>query len=178
MEIEVVRSARRSKTVQARMVEGKLRIAIPAHLSAAEESHWVDTMTTRFERRRLTKEVDLAARARQLAALHDLPLPRSIEWSDRQATRWGSCSVESGRIRISRRLAGVPTWVIDYVVVHELAHLAEPSHSPRFWGLVARYPMAERARGYLMARVDLESAGGLHGLGENGADFAPPAADA
>jgi predicted metal-dependent hydrolase len=41
--------------------------------------------------------------------------------------------------------------VLEYVVMHELAHLLEANHGPRFWQLVARYPRTERARGYLMA---------------------------
>ena len=163
MEIEIVRSARRTKTVQATMVDGRLRIAVPARLSPTEEAHWVESMTKRFERRLLTREIDLPGRARLLAERHGLPMPESIVWSDRQETRWGSCSVETGRIRLSRRLAGFPGWVVDYVVVHELAHLVEASHSDRFWELVARYPLAERARGYLIGRSHAEGRGGEGG---------------
>ncbi|MGI8913207.1 MAG: M48 metallopeptidase family protein, partial [Chloroflexota bacterium] len=54
-------------------------------------------------------------------------------------------------IRLSDRLAQVPDWVRDYVIVHELAHLLRADHSPAFWRLVQRYKLAERARGYLMA---------------------------
>jgi predicted metal-dependent hydrolase len=67
-------------------------------------------------------------------------------------TRWGSCTPATGTIRISDRLARMPGWVLDYVLVHELAHLAVPGHSPAFWRLVHRYPKAERAMGYLIAK--------------------------
>ena len=53
----------------------------------------------------------------------------------------------------------MPAWVRDYVVMHELAHLLVAGHGPRFWELVNRYPLTERARGYLMA-VGLEEADG------------------
>jgi len=157
MQIEVVRSARRRKTVQARLVDGVLRIAIPDNLSRDEESHWVETMQERFTRMRCTDAIDLAARARRLAAKHDLPRPTAIVWSDRLNTLWGSCSIETRRIRIASHLAGYPSWVLDYVIVHELAHLLEAGHSTTFWKLVNRYPMAERARGYLIAQGDAEN---------------------
>jgi predicted metal-dependent hydrolase len=68
-----------------------------------------------------------------------------------QDARWGSCTTNQGTIRLSDRLADAPAWVRDYVIIHELAHLIRPDHSPAFWRLVRRYKLTERARGYLMA---------------------------
>jgi hypothetical protein len=154
MQIEVVRSPRRRKTVQASLVDGVLRIAIPAHLSKSEEDRWVRVMQSRFADRLAATEFDLAGRAGSLAARYGLPAPVHIGWSARQRTLWGSCTVGAGTVRISRRMAPFPRWVLDYVIVHELAHLVEPNHGPRFWEMVGRYEMTERARGYLIAKSD------------------------
>jgi hypothetical protein len=152
MDVEVVRSTRRRRTVEARQVDGRLRISIPATMTSAEEARWVQLMTRRFERRAKAAPVDLAERARMLAGQCRLPLPASIRWVDPQRARWGSCTVGTQAIRISTALAGFPRWVLDYVIVHELAHLVEANHSPAFWTLVARYPLTERARGFLIAK--------------------------
>jgi predicted metal-dependent hydrolase len=72
-----------------------------------------------------------------------------VRWVTNQNGRWGSCTPVDRTIRISHRVQEMPDWVIDYVLVHELAHLVVPSHSAEFWDLVARYPKTERARGYL-----------------------------
>ena len=148
----MVRSARRRKTVQAREVGGVLRVSIPAGMTAADEERWVAEMVRRMERRAASDGIDLAARAEALGARYGLPQPATIRWVDNQEWRWGSCTPSDGTIRISSRLVGEPAWVLDYVIVHELAHLSAPRHDRRFWALVGRYPRTERARGFLMAR--------------------------
>lgn len=152
MKVEVVRSARRRKTVQARQVGGVLRISIPASMTAADEQRWVAEMVRRMERQTAARRIDLAARAEALAARYGLRRPDHIRWVDNQEWRWGSCTPSDRTIRISSRLVGEPGWVLDYVIIHELAHLSVARHDARFWGLVGRYPRAERARGFLMAR--------------------------
>jgi predicted metal-dependent hydrolase len=152
VKVEVVRSARRRKTVQARQVGGVLRVSIPASMTAADEERWVAEMVRRMERRAATDGVDLAARAAALAGRYDLPRPAAIRWVDNQEWRWGSCTPSDGTVRVSSRLVGEPSWVLDYVIVHELAHLRVPHHNDRFWALVRRYPRAERAYGFLLAR--------------------------
>ncbi len=93
-----------------------------------------------------------AARRIQLAiAPHAEALgvrPRAVRLKDTQ-TRWGSCAPD-GTIAFSWRLVMAPDWVLDYVVAHELAHLRELNHSPRFWALVeARTPHRDAATAWL-----------------------------
>jgi predicted metal-dependent hydrolase len=152
MKVEVVRSPRRRKTVQAREVNGVLRVSIPATMTKHDEERWVAEMVRRMQRRTATDSVDLTRRADFLAARYALQSPDSIRWVDNQEWRWGSCSPADGSVRISSRLAKEPPWVLDYVIVHELAHLDVPRHGRAFWAVVSRYPMTERARGFLIAR--------------------------
>jgi len=133
-------------------------VLIPARFSKAEERRWVAEMLERLrardhrcERGPRRSDSALLARARQLSAtvLDGRPHPTSVRWVSNMSTRWGSCTTTDGSIRVSARLREMPTWVLDYVLVHELAHLLVPGHGPDFWALVAGYPRAERARGYL-----------------------------
>ena len=159
LSVTVIRSAKRRKTVQARLVDGRLVMRIPARMSATEEQHWVEEMKRRFTAKRSSGRVDLTARAATLAARHRLPRATSVRWVSNQHQRWGSCTVATGDIRLSERLADFPTWVLDYVIVHELAHLVVADHGPRFQALVDRYPRAERARGFLIAKSGDDGSG-------------------
>jgi predicted metal-dependent hydrolase len=155
--VEVRRSARRRRTVTAYREMGRTVVLIPAAFSPAEERRWVAQMVaklqTREERRRryLGGDDELMSRARSLSAAHldGLAEPASVRWVDNQHRRWGSCTPADRSIRLSSRLRAMPEYVVDYVLVHELVHLLEPGHDDRFWALVARYPRAERARGFL-----------------------------
>ena len=150
--VEVIRSTRRTKTAQARLVGSTVEIRIPARCSSEEERELVDHFTTKFERSRSTDSIDLAVRARRLAERYRLPMPESIRWVSNQRYRWGSCTPSQSTIRLSDQLAEFPSWVIDYVIVHELAHLVESGHDAAFWSLVEAYPLTERARGFLIAK--------------------------
>ncbi|HEX4862486.1 MAG TPA: M48 family metallopeptidase [Acidimicrobiales bacterium] len=152
MKVEVIRSPRRRKTIQARQVNGVLRVSIPASMTTAEEEKWVAEMLRRMERKEATRQIDLESRAQVLCERYGFPIPDTIRWVDNQEWRWGSCTPIDRAIRISSRLVGEPAWVLDYVIVHELAHLQVHGHGATFWKLVNRYPLTERARGFLIAR--------------------------
>jgi len=150
--VEVIRSPRRRKTVQARRVNGVVRVTIPATMTRAEEERWVAEMVRRLQRSTAACGVDLEERATALAERYELPRPTSIRWVDNQEHQWGSCTPGDGTIRISSRMATFPRWVLDYVIVHELAHLVRTPHDAEFHALVDRYPLAERAHGFLIAK--------------------------
>ncbi|MFJ9454953.1 M48 family metallopeptidase [Kitasatospora sp. NPDC101447] len=152
--VEVRRSARRSRTVSAYREGDRTVVLIPARMSHAEEQRWVAQMLEKLaaqESRRIPGDEALMTRARDLSAayLGDRAHPTQVRWVTNQNSRWGSCTPSEGTIRLSHRLQGMPEYVLDYVLLHELAHLLVPDHGPAFWALLEAYPRTERARGYL-----------------------------
>ena len=155
MEIELVRGTPRRKHVEAVLIGDRLRVSFPRWMSIDEAQVTAQELAERMRRRTESSAIDVAARARRLARDYHLPRPRSVRWVDNMRQRWGSCTPEDGAVRVSSRLAAYPSWVLDYVLVHELAHLVVPSHGPAHDAIVDRFPQAERARGFLIA-VDLD----------------------
>ncbi|MFN2464967.1 MAG: M48 family metallopeptidase [Candidatus Dormibacteria bacterium] len=151
----VIRSRRRRRTISARRRGGVIEVTVPAGMSLTEEALWVERMRKRIMRAETgPSDADLARRAEALSRRYfggELK-PTSVRWSEQQQSRWGSCTVDTGAIRLSARMQGFPAFVVDYVLVHELAHLRYRSHGERFWALVNRYALTERARGYLLAK--------------------------
>ena len=154
--VEVRRSARRRKTVSAFWEGSTAVVAIPARFSRAEEQHWVERMVARLQqdtarRRRPATDDALMVRARELSRLHlgGRAVPASIRWVTNQRRRWGSCTPSQRTIRLSHELQGMPEWVVDYVIVHELAHLLVSGHGPAFWQLVEAYPRLAEAKAFL-----------------------------
>jgi predicted metal-dependent hydrolase len=153
--VRVIATRRRRRTVTARLRSGVRELLVPSWMSAADRDRWAEAMRLRLEkrmRRSLPTDERLERRAHELNRRH---FGGRLTWSSigfaEMATRWGSCSFAEGAIRVATRAAKLPEWVLDYLVVHELAHLEHSDHGPAFHELENRYPLTERAKGYLMA---------------------------
>ena len=151
--IEVRVSKRRKKTAGAHWEGDRIVVVVPVHLRGAERDQMVESLARRLARHRPhlhASDGQLEQRAAALGRRYlDGVTPSSIRWSTTQKKRWGSCTLETGEIRISERLRVAPDWVLDAVIVHELAHLIEPNHSPRFSELERRYPRRSDADAFL-----------------------------
>jgi predicted metal-dependent hydrolase len=147
--VRVVRSRKRKRTVSARLIDGEIELSVPSWMSDREASEFAERMQARFARKNTQTSLDLADRAAKLAKRHDLPTPASIRWVSNQKTRWGSCSFADASIRLSDRMVGMPEWVVDAVIVHELAHLVHPDHGAAFKALETRFPRQDEASAFL-----------------------------
>lgn len=180
--VEVRRSARRTRTVAAFWEDGTAVVAIPARFTSAQEAEWVDRMLAKLHRqgerrsasgrKRPASGAALAAHAAQLSAryLGGRAVPASVRWVSNQNSRWGSATPAEGTIRLSDKLKPMPQWVIDYVLLHELAHLLVAGHNAAFWKLLEAYPETQRAKAFLEGVAFATSRGLPPGGGQAGTD--------
>ena len=153
--VEVRRSKKRRKTIEAYRKGDTIIVAIPARMSKREEERVVAEMVSKLGKDdlRLTS-TELMARALELNSLYlgNKATPITVEWSSRMERIWGSCTIEERAIRLSNRLDDAPRYALDYILLHELVHLIVAGHGPDFKALLAGYPQLERAEGYLEGR--------------------------
>ncbi len=158
MEIKVIRSPDRKKTIQAKMVGETLVVYLPLGMHREEERKLIEKMKQKIEKKRLKSQINkndyLKKRFDELNIKHFQQKLKvnSIEFVTNQERKRGSCTPANGTIRISHKLLDMPRWVLDYVIMHEMTHLVHPNHSKDFWVKVGEYKYTERARGFLMAK--------------------------
>jgi predicted metal-dependent hydrolase len=116
----------------------------------------INRRVTTYLKQQARHDLDIASR--RCAAMVGVKI-RRITVRD-QASRWGSCST-TGALSYSWRLILAPAFVLDYLAAHEVAHLVEMNHSPRFWKVLAQLsPDLKRAKAWLNAHgVDLHRYG-------------------
>lgn len=184
--MQVVTSDRRRRTASAGVRDGQVVVRVPAHLDAEEQERLVETLVARLQRRARSLPGPVAALPDAVAARRtDRPRgPRGdrwlvgladevgarwldgrratrAAWSSRMTTRWASCTITTGHLRVSDRLADAPTPVVAHVLLHELAHLEVRGHGPAFARLLARDPLAPAVAQWLDRRSALETAAAL-----------------
>jgi len=152
-EVEVRVSARRKKTATAFWQDGRVIVVMPAHVRGKARTELVTRLVARVVARRPGLHASDEILQRRAGALADRYVdgvrPTSVRWVTNQGKRWGSCTIETGEIRLSHRLQVVPDWVLDAVLVHELAHLVEPGHTARFRAIIDRHPRQHDAGTFL-----------------------------
>jgi len=161
MEVKIIRSSRRKKTVSAKEIGGVIHLYLPARFSDKQETKYIQWAQKYFESRERKKELrekNADKQVKQLAQKFNREYFegklcwKEIKYSTRQNSgMFGNCNIADKTIRLSDRLLKMPKFVHDYVLIHELAHLKVPGHGPDFWTIVNKYPRTERARGYLIA---------------------------
>lgn len=157
MEVKIIHSRRRKRTVSARIVQDTLLVQAPLALSGECLEKIISKFKLRFEKKKIKETLDkkenlteIASRLNEKYFDNQLKI-NSIKYVTGQNSRFGCCNYRTANIRISHRIGTMPTWVRDYVLIHEMAHLIQPNHSKAFWDIVSRYKLAERARGFIIA---------------------------
>jgi predicted metal-dependent hydrolase len=157
--IEIVRDGRLRTRVHWEWRGDQVRIRAPQRVPQRELDRLVAEIVEEVKRKRAQVRAraddDMEALARKINRQYfggEIEW-HSIRWVSNMRKRLGSCTnggPTDGDIRISDRIRGWPSWVIEYVVAHELVHRKHSNHGKEFWAYCRRYPKTERARGFIM----------------------------
>ena len=151
----IQRSKRRKKTLQAVLKGNTVKILAPFTASDTEINKLLDKFLKKLELKDiiLNNDRELLSRAQKLKKkfIPDAP-DFTIVFQESLKRTWGKCFTNQRKIVINPVLATYPKWVLDYVIVHEIAHLLVPNHGKEFRSLVNRFKLKERAVGFLMAK--------------------------
>jgi predicted metal-dependent hydrolase len=146
---------KRVRNVNVRLVGDELRVSAPPEVPQSKLDEIVLRLARRLVRRARADEVNADGKplavARKVASRFPQP-PRiaDVRFVTTQQARWGSYSQRTGVVRVHAALREMPTWVLEAVVAHELAHVVQPDHSPAFWSLLREVcPETDRARAFL-----------------------------
>jgi predicted metal-dependent hydrolase len=160
--VEVRRSNKRRRTVSAAREGNKTVLNVPQRMSITEIEEIARNLIIRMNERdprAYFSDDELFKRAQELSAtyLFSKADPKSVAWSTRLTSTWGICTPLEGEIRITSRLQGMPQYVLDYVLLHELVHLVINDHGKDFESMMRTFEKKERAEGYLDALDELPS---------------------
>jgi predicted metal-dependent hydrolase len=160
--VEVRRSNKRRRTVSAAREGNKTVLNVPLRMSIAEIEQLARDLITRMndrDPRAYFSDDELFKRAQELSAtyLFSQADPKSVAWSSRLTSTWGICTPLEGTIKITSRLQGMPQYVLDYVLLHELVHFVVNDHGKDFDAFMKTFEKKERAEGYLDALDELPS---------------------
>lgn len=153
LKVEIVRSPKRKRTSSASIRNGVIRILVPQGLAPEREAEIAGDLIKRIKAKiTQPRKTDLQLRNKAQiinARYFQGRLKFAITWSAHQTKRWGSCSVRSKEIRISRTCENFPEYVLDHIILHELTHLIYPNHGPEFKAFVRKYSEHDKAEGFL-----------------------------
>lgn len=147
----VVVEYRDKKSSSGKVEEGVIHLCISSRLQPNEREEHIQKLTTKLIRKinwaqrysfkdgegPVKTDQELLRLAETInRAYYNLPL-MNASFHEQKST-WGTCSLKTQQIYISKRLCGAPLELLWYVVTHEICHLAEPSHNNKFWNLVGK----------------------------------------
>lgn len=161
--VEIRRSKKRTRSVAAWRESGRLIISVPARMSRKEIDHHILELTSRIiSAEKVMGDEALIELSDQLISQYLQPefnelKPVSITWSARQKELHGSCTSVDRTIRIAKRLATAPDYVIEVVLLHELIHLLHHDHNKEFYELVKRHPRYVEAEAFLAGMSHADS---------------------